>query len=260
MFDDAWINSTLTTVISDIAPPPAPLSQILQRASRSRVAPSKGARRLQPAIGTFAAIVGAIAIGLPLVAPGLVESVETRIAQILKWSPPPVPPPRSLASRLRPHSATLASAQARVPFKIVLPEGLPHDVRLTSIATSPSGVYDKVTRTWQLGSQAVYFTYQRSRGRSFTLLADRFDPRTGPPSRYMYEDTGKVRNGMPVLVRHEKFTWRNGDQVIMATDGTGIRADEIRAIRSAMHGVNIAAAQTSGALDSGTIDKMYPGP
>ena len=46
----------------------------------------------------------------------------------------------------------------------------------------------------------------------------------------------------------------------MATDGTGIRADEIRAIRSAMHGVNIAAAQTSGALDSGTIDKMYPGP
>jgi hypothetical protein len=161
---------------------------------------------------------------------------------------------------LRPQEATLASAQARVPFTIVPPVGLPRDVTVLSIATSGSGVYDKLTGKWHLGSQVVFFTYRRSGNRSFGLLADRFDPRTGPPSQYQYEDTGRLRNGLPVLVRHEKFTWRNGDQVMTAIDGADITRDEIRAIQNAMRGLPVAEAQTRSKLDSGTIDKLYTGP
>jgi hypothetical protein len=110
---------------------------------------------------------------------------------------------------------------------------------------------------WQLGSRVVFFTYRRSGNRSFQLLADRFDPRTGPPSRYQYEDTGRLRDGMPVLVRHGQFTWRNGDQVMTAIDGAGITADQIRAIQNAMRGVPVAVAQTRSEQNSGTIDKLY---
>jgi hypothetical protein len=257
MYNDARIRSAVAMMIDGIAPPPVPLLAILRSAARPPVAAEIPAVHWLRPVAAAAAIVGAIAIGVPLIAPSLVESVEARIAQILRWTPPSVPPPHWLTSQLRSQEATLASAQARVPFTIVPPVGLPRDVTVLSMATSPSGVYDKLTGKWQLGTQVVFFTYRRSGSRSFQLLADRFDPRTGPPSRYQYEDTGRLRDGMPVLVRHEKFTWRNGDQVMTAIDGDGITADEIQAIRNAMRGVSVTAAQTRSELDSGTIDKLY---
>jgi hypothetical protein len=260
MYNDARIRSAVTTMIDGIAPPPVPLLAILRSAARSPVATEIPAVHWLRSVAAAAAIVGVIAIGVPLIAPGVVESVEARIAQILRWIPPSVPTPHWLTSQLRPQEATLAGAQARVPFTIVPPVGLPRDVTVLSIATSPSGVYDKLTGKWQLGSQVVYFSYRRSGSRSFTLLADRFDPRTGPPSQYQYEDTGRLRDGMPVLVRHEKFTWRNRDQVMTAIDDASISADEIQAIRNAMHGVPVAATQTRSGLDSGTIDKLYISP
>jgi hypothetical protein len=252
----ARLRSRLTTMLEDINPPPVPLLAILEKAALSSESKRTTASRGQFAAAA-AAIIGAIAIGAPLVAPSVVMSIEARIAQVLQWTPPPVPPPRWLTSRLRWQSATLASARARVPFTVVPPAGLPRDVTAVSIATAPSGVYDKLTRSWELGSQAIAFTYQRSGNRSFTLLADRFDPRTGPPSQYMYEYTGRVHDGLPVLVRHDEFTWRNGDQVMTAIDGAGITADEIRAIQNVMHGVPVAVARTRAERDSGEIDKLY---
>jgi hypothetical protein len=76
----------------------------------------------------------------------------------------------------------------------------------------------------------------------------------------MFEDTGKVRDGMPVLIRHAAFEWRNGDQVMKAVAGAGITATEIAKIRNAMHGVSIAPARTRRGRESGTIDKMYAAP
>jgi hypothetical protein len=259
MYDDVRIGSALATMIEGITPPPVPLLAILQKVSRPQAAAqAPPAGWLRPAVAA-AAIATAIIVSVPLIAPGVVVTVEARLAQILQWTPPSVPPPDWLTSRLHAQAATLASAQARVSFRIVPPAGLPSDIRSSSVATSLTGIYNKMTRTWELGSQVVFFTYERSGNRSFTLLADRFDPRTGPPPRYMYEDTGRVRNGVPVLVRHEKFTWRNGDQIMSAIDGSGITADEIRAVQSTMHGVPIPVAETRNARDSGTIDKLYPG-
>jgi len=36
-----------------------------------------------------------------------------------------------------------------------------------------------------------------------------------------------VRDGMPVLIRHDKFEWRNGDQVMQAVAGADITATGI---------------------------------
>jgi hypothetical protein len=144
-----------------------------------------------------------------------------------------------------------------VPFKIVPPAGLPGDVTSSTIETSTTGLYVKAIRSWQKGTPAVFFNYQRSHDRSFSLLADHFDPREGPPGKYMFLDNGKVRDGMPVLIRFQKFTWRNGNQV-MSVVADGISTSEIVAIRTAMHGIVIPPAQTRAERDSGTVSKMYP--
>jgi hypothetical protein len=75
----------------------------------------------------------------------------------------------------------------------------------------------------------------------------------------VYVETGRVRDGVPVLMRVQKFVWRNRDQVTSAI-ADGIGAGEIAAIRAAMHGVPIAPAQTRAERDASAVSKMYPAP
>ena len=255
MYADSRIRSGLESMLHHIEVPPVPLLNIQQRMLRPRaITPRSTGSYVRTAA---AAAIAAIAVSLPIVAPSVVQSVRERIAAILQWTPPPVQPPRWLTSSFTQQRTTLAGAQTMVPFRIVPPAGLPRDVTSSTIQTSSTGLYVKATRSWQKGTPAVFFNYQRSQGRSFALLADRFDPQEGPPGKYMFLDTGKVRDGIPVVIPFQKFTWRNGNQVMSAI-ADGISADEIAAIRTAMHGIVIPPAQTRAEADSGTVSKMYP--
>jgi hypothetical protein len=104
MYEDARIRPALATLMANITPPPIPLSPILRRASQPAPTP-KTVRRLQPALAA-ATIIGVVAVATPLLAPGLVESVEMRVAQILQWTPPRVPPPQWNLRQGRAHLAT----------------------------------------------------------------------------------------------------------------------------------------------------------
>jgi hypothetical protein len=255
MYADSRIRSGLEAMLHQIEVPSVPLLNIQQRMLRPRALTrrSKGSYLRSAA----AAAVAVIAVSFPIVAPSVVQSVRERIAEILQWTPPPVQPPRWLTSGFKHQTTTLAVAQTIVPFRIVPPAGLPGDVTSLTIETSTTGLYVKATRSWEKGTPAVFFNYQRSHGRSFSLLADRFDPREGPQGEYMFLDTGKMRDGIPVVIRFQKFIWRNGDQV-MSVVADGISAGEIAAIRTAMHGTVVPPAQTRAEADSGTVSKMYP--
>jgi hypothetical protein len=99
----------------------------------------------------------------------------------------------------------------------------------------------------------VWFIYRRPGDRTFSLSAERVDPRDGPPSKYIFEDRG-VRNGHIVVLRHDKFTWRNGEQVMTAVADEGISAAEIAQIRDAMNGTEIPGVWPP---QHGSIEKMY---
>jgi hypothetical protein len=248
MFTEARIAAGLHAMMREIEAPPVPLAEI-----RRRVAELPRERPRAAGFYLAAAAAAAIAIvTLPVVAPGFVQSLEAQIEAILRWTPPPAPP-ASIESTMRPHIGTLTQAQARVAFTIVAPAGLPKDVVSETIATTPTGVYSKATGSWSVGGPCVRFTYKRRGGLSLTLLADRFDPRTGPPSKYIFLDEGE-RNGHEVLLRRKVFTWRNGDQVMSTTEGAGFSATDIARIRSAMHGIPIPGVWPP---QDGIIVKQY---
>jgi hypothetical protein len=48
--------------------------------------------------------------------------------------------------------------------------------------------------------------------------AEGADAREGSPFKYIFEDRGE-RDGREVLVRHENFEWRNGEQSMSAVTG-----------------------------------------
>jgi hypothetical protein len=248
MYTDARLVTALERMLREIEPPPVPYAQIRERiAQRQR---PRSHWSLYAAAGAAAAAM--FVLSLPAVAPGLTQSIEAQIEAVLHWTPPP-PAPSSVESAMRSHIGDLAAAQARVDFTIVPPTGLPKDVISERVATTPTGVYSKITDSWSVGSPCVWFVYRRSDGRSFMLLADRFDSRTGPPSRYIFEDRGE-RDGREVLVRHERYVWRNGDQVMSAVADEGISAPAIQAIRSAMGGI---VEKVVWPPQSGTIEKQY---
>jgi hypothetical protein len=117
------------------------------------------------------------------------------------------------------------------------------------------GVYSHLTHSWNVGKAGVvFFDYRRTNSRSFQLVASRYDPSEGPPSKYMFEDTDVQRNGEEVILRRDKFVWRNGDQTMTAITGDGISAVEIGAIRTAMHGTPIAGVWPPR---SRATEKMY---
>jgi hypothetical protein len=236
MFTEARIAAGLDAMLSQIDAPPAPLMQIRERAGRK---PSVSRRRghiLWPATAVAAALV--LVLVAPGVAPGFVQSVEGQIEALLRWKPPP-PAPKSVWSAMRPIPVTLAEAQAHVPFRIVPPRGLPRDVRGQKIYAGSPGVFSAGTHSWSLGAPFVSFVYRRAGGRSFSLMATRYTAGGEPPSKYMFEDMDRKTHGRELILRRDKFTWRNGDQVMTAIADGGIEAAEIVAIRSAMGGTEI---------------------
>lgn len=258
MYADARIRSAFAGMIEAIPAPPVPIADILAKSALPAPAVRRTPRWRAAAIAAAAALVFAVA--LPAVAPGLVQTVEARLAAILGWTPPPMGPPKWLTSQLRGTNVTFAQAQSQVPFALVAPQGLPHDAVPADILATRTGLYERATRVWSIGTNAVFFEYRRANGRTFSLLADRYDPRTGPPGKFMFEDTGKMRDGLPVLIKHRHFEWRNGDQVMSATDGPEISAAEIRAIAAAMHGSLVTPASGRREMDSDSIVRFYPYP
>ena len=129
---------------------------------------------------------------------------------------------------------SLAKAEAKVSFHVVPPAGVPSDARLEEIATVGVLVYDKRQKLWSKDWPALSFTYRRTDGREFGLMAERDDARTGPPSNHMWlaED---LPGGKVALTKYARFSWVNGDQMMSVTTD-GLTAAEIEAIRAAMHG------------------------
>ena len=243
MSAEVLMTTAVEKMMRDIDVPEVPLERLRRRIHRE----SALAHRWKYLAAIAAAIV---AVVLPKIAPGVTQSIEEQIEAVLRWTPPP-PAPAWVESSLRGEAGSLAAAQSRARFTIAPPQGLPKDVVRQKIVTIPTGVYSYATHHWSVGAPAVWFVYDRQDGREFTLLADRFDSREGPPSSHMFLDAG-TRNGREILIPHEKFTWRNGDQVMSAVAGEGLTADEIRAIRTAMHGIAV-----TGTLPRATIVKQY---
>jgi hypothetical protein len=249
MFSEARISGAFEAMFANIETPPVPLRDIQRRIAQRKT--ERGRYRWFWYLP--ASVVAAIVVlALPRVAPGLTQSIEQQVEAILHWVPPPPAPP-SVESAMRSQTGNLAAAQSRVFFRIVPPAGVPSDAALDTIVTAPTGVYSKVTRRWSVGSPSVSFIYRRSGGRTFSLMAERFDPREGPPSKYTFEDRG-VRNGHIFVVRHDRFTWRNGEQVMSVTADEAISASEIAEIRTAMNGIAIPGVWPP---QHGSIEKEF---
>ena len=86
-------------------------------------------------------------------------------------------------------------------------------------------------------------------------MAEQFNQQDGLQPKYMFEADGLASNGRPILVKHEHFAWRNGNQVMMATQSDGISALEIEAIQAAMRGVALPQREPH-APDTGTTMKL----
>jgi hypothetical protein len=194
---------------------------------------------------------------VPIVAPGIVQNFQARLAQLLQWAPPP-PAPKSVDSAIASHTVNLREAQRLVRFQIIPPTGLPRDAVLESIVATPVAVYSNVTHSWGVGPPTLTFSYWRAGGRKFSLLADDYDLRTGPPPKYIFNADEIGPNGLPK--RYRNFAWRNGNQEISILEDANINSSEIRAIRTAMHGAPLRFATTRAELNAGSIVKRYTAP
>lgn len=255
MYADARLSATMESMVLGIAAPPVPMVAI-----RARMAapPASAARRRVPfaryALAAAAAIALFFAI-FPKASLAVLERFEHIVVdsyaaayKVMGWTPPP-PPPESLKAGAS-QRLSLAAAQAKEPFTIVVPAGVPADSTLTSIRTMPVLVYDKETKRWSKGTPAIDFRYERSGNRDFSLMAEADDPRLGPTSKYIYV-ASDLPGGKVELIKHERFQWKNGNQLMTAIEDDGISAVEIQAVRSAMHGEAIAHFPRS------TIEKSY---
>jgi|GEM_PF-2454476 len=234
MYTDAQISTTLDAMITGIDAPPVPLSQI--HLKMSAPPPNRPATTpyLRPALAAAAIVIG----GVLASSPGLVAALEDKYEAALRaiGLEAPAAVPQSIKSAINSHVTTLAGAQSKVSFRIAAPSGLPSDVTASKILTAPSGMYDEKTKTWHLGAPVITFEYHRSGGRSFFLLAEQSDPATKFAANAIYEPRD-LPGGKVALIKHAHFAWRNGDQVMSASEDVGISAAEIAAIRDAMHGV-----------------------
>lgn len=257
MHADVKIRRAFGEMMRAIDVPPAPLAEIMKRTLLERTD-----RRQPPFLLRFvvaAAVIVAVIFAIsPSKTLGVIQIAQERIARIMLWTPPPSPPKNlnasdeSDAARFASETLRLAGAQARVSFTIVPPRGLPNDVVRERLTLAPTLVYSKVTRSWSKGKPDLSFLFYRTRGRVFTIFAERYDPRFGPPPAYMFENDS---TGGRMLVKHRNFSWRNGDQQMSATVGPEISAGEIEAIRDAMRGVAIPGAVTRARLNAGTLEK-----
>lgn len=237
---DTQISEALESWIGTIDVPPVRLNEIRDRIER----PSERAARPNVLRFRIAAAAGAmlLCIALPVFSPALVQSLDARYRAALQAlggiAPPAAPVPHPIPSQLMPRSASLAEAQSQVGFTITPPAGLPDDVASSVLDVVPVGVYSQATQTWKAGPMHVAFTYRRKDGREFMLWAKRYDP-AAPPPKYIFEAKDPRPDGRPVIVRHQQFAWRNGDQLMTVTEGRDISASEISTIESAMQGATV---------------------
>lgn len=232
MAADTQLRDGFTVMLRSVDAPVVPLEKIHRCMHAQHIAQSD--RR---PLAIAAAAVLLVAIAFPIASPGVVQTLEEKIAAILHWTPPAKSrPPAAVWEAMKPQTVSLNEAQARVHFTIVIPAGVPLDAGAPAISVAPTGVYSPTTHTWSVGPAIVTFTYKREGGHAFGLSAASASSQTSPPSRYMFEDRGVDKAGNPILVRHDRLVWRNGDQLMTAIAGEGITRAEIVAIRSAMHG------------------------
>jgi hypothetical protein len=254
MLTDAQLANRLETMLAGIEVPAPPVGRLLAHASQRQVRlPSHAWTAARIAVAA-AIIVGAVLSATPIVAPGIVQTVEARLARLLQWTPPPVAP-RSVDSAMVSRAVSLREAQALVRFPIVRPAGLPHDAAFVKLVATPTAIYSKPTHSWSIGASSLTFWYRRTHGREFGLLADIFDPRTGAPPKYIFNADEIGPNGLPK--RHMNFAWRNGNQEMSIVQDANIGAAEIEAIRIAMHGIVLHPSATHAELNSGSIVKEY---
>lgn len=241
MSNDRAIDAALNAMLKSIVVPPVPLTEIRGKISQQSTIGVIDRQRNRSLPVAAAALVAALVIAVPLISPAIVQNLEARYRAALVAlggiAPPAVP--KRILSKLTSQNETLASAQSRVNFTIVPPAGLPRDAALYKITTSGTGVYSKETHSWRVGPQEVVFVFRRAGGRKFELIADRYDPAGEQPPKYIFEARDPTANGQPVLIKHENFAWRNGNQIMLATEGVEISASEIRAIQAAMHGKSV---------------------
>jgi hypothetical protein len=234
MTTDEQLRDGLRAMLQSVQAPAISLEQIHRRMQ----APMQYDRR-PFAIGAAAAAALAVAVALPIASPGVVQTLEQKIAAILHWTPPATRPPASLYQAMKPETVSLDEAQKRVNFTIVVPSGLPSDATGPSIQVAPTGVYSRTTHAWSKGPDVVMFTYKRADSRTFLVSASGIANSDLPQSKYSFEDRGVDKAGNPILVRHERFVWRNGDQRMSIIADDSISAAEILVIQGTMHGTPI---------------------
>jgi hypothetical protein len=266
MYTDSRISAAIEAMLDEITVPPVPLTEI-----QRKIAHSKPAKVRMSGYLRFAIASGIVACLLAILSSsGLIRAVALNVEDRYRAAlearggfAPPAPPEALWQEVLKQASSspnvTFAEAQSLVPFAITPPAGLPRDVVSARIRTTPTLVYSPVTHSWRVGSRIVWFIYRRSGGSTFQLVADQFDPNIAPPGKYIFEAKDPTPDGRPVIVRHLRLVWRNGDQVTSATADMGISAPEIEAIRSAMHGVLVPGRWPSPPLPGAPM-KMFPAP
>ncbi len=250
MFDDRKMRAAAAAMLAQISVPPLPSQAIQRRLAEAQ--PPAASRAPRYSLAVVAAVLLAILL-VPAVAPGFTQSLRDEIRELLQWTPPSAAPKRVWRA-MRPQTVTLEQARARAPFTLAPPVGLPRDATGETIATISPGLFSKSRASWSVGAASITFRYRRRNGRQFAIWASGYDPREAPPSKYMFEDMDTMRNGHEVIIRRDRYTWRNGSQVTSAIVGEGLNAAEIVAIRAAMHGTPVAEVWPS--RPSGD-DKQY---
>lgn len=190
-----------------------------------------GARR-RVWIGPAAAAAALVLVVAPLTSRSLVLSMQTRIEELLHWSPPP-PAPSVLTASMKPKVVTLSEAKTILRFAFVAPSGLPANAASSNIMVVPTAEYSRSNKTWSRTADVVRFSYKRRDGRTFVIMISRYDPAQASPGTYVFNGDEKDANGLPR--RYRRFVWRNGEQVTSASD-EGISDAEIAAIRTSMRG------------------------
>ncbi|HTA39105.1 MAG TPA: hypothetical protein VK760_08525 [Candidatus Acidoferrales bacterium] len=243
----------MESIVASVDVPPVKWHAIEAMIAAPQPLERRPSRVLQFALAA-AACIAIVFVAFPASSLGLVKIIVSSYQEAFKvigWTPPSGGPKTAERPAIR---ADAAAAQAHLGFTLVPPSGLPADVVATKIFTAPVQIYTKATKIWSTGPTFASFSYRRANGHSFSILTAQFDQRTGSPAKYVF-DAQDLPGGRTALTRHEKFTWRNGDQVTSIVSGDGISAPEILAIRQSMNGAPIEGVYPN--IHDGTIVERY---